>query len=184
MAATLAPRVTNVAHDAFPADQIAIWDHIMASRNLTTMANLFAMMAHSPGGLGAVAAVGEHVRFYSVLDEVLRELVICTVAQVVGNHYEWCHHIHRIPDDMRAIVGTPAIEEQAAPVGPALTFARLAATGQPVADGLIEALRAALGDTGLVELTIMVGYYQLIGTFCTTLAVPLEAHVADVPFNR
>ena len=37
----------------------------------------------------AVVAVGEHVRWHSALDNDLREMVICTVAQGVGNVYEW-----------------------------------------------------------------------------------------------
>ena len=78
----------------FPSDKIEIYDHIMESRKLTFMADLFGVMAHSPGALQSVASVGEHVRFNSGLDEVLREMVICTVSQEVGNFYEWCHHFH------------------------------------------------------------------------------------------
>ena len=101
-------RISSVSREEFPADRVEIFDHIMETRKLTFMADLFGMMAHSPGALKAVASVGEHVRFHSVLDEVLREMVICTVSQEVGNFYEWCHHIHRMPDDMREAVGTPA----------------------------------------------------------------------------
>ena len=103
-------RISSVSREEFPADQVEIFDHIMETRKLTFMADLFGTMAHSPGALQAVASVGEHVRFHSVLDEVLREMVICTVSQEVGNFYEWCHHIHRMPDDMREAVGTPALE--------------------------------------------------------------------------
>jgi len=177
-------RVSSVTREEFPADQVAIFDHILESRKLTYMADLFAMMAHSPGALEAVASVGEHVRFHSVLDEVLREMVICTVSQEVGNFYEWCHHIHRMPDDMRAACGTPAAEALPAPRGPALKYARLVATNQPVDDALVEQIRASLGDQGLVDLTVMVGYYQLIGTFCTTLHVPIEAGLARPPFKK
>jgi len=177
-------RVSSVTREEFPADQVEIFDHIMETRKLTFMADLFGMMGHSPGGLQAVASVGEHVRFHSALDEVLREMIICTVSQEVGNFYEWCHHIHRMPDDMREAVGTPAAEDLPAPVGPALKFSRLAATNQPVDDGLIDALRDCLGEQGLVDLAIMVGYYQLIGTFCTTLQVPIEEGLERPPFKK
>ncbi len=177
-------RLSSVSREEFPADQVGIYDHIMETRKLTFMADLFAMMAHSPGALEAVASVGEHVRFHSVLDEVLREMVICTVSQEVGNFYEWCHHLHRMPDDMREAVGTPAAEELPAPRGPALKFARLVANNEPVEDALIEELRASLGDQGLVDLTVMVGYYQLIGTFCTTLNVPIEEGLERPPFKK
>ncbi|MDH3739437.1 MAG: carboxymuconolactone decarboxylase family protein [Alphaproteobacteria bacterium] len=177
-------RVSSVTREAFPADLVEIYDHIMETRKLTFMADLFAMMGHSPGALEAVASVGEHVRFHSVLDEVLREMVICTVSQEVGNFYEWCHHIHRMPDDMREAVGTPAAEELPAPRGPALRFARQVANNEAVDDALVEEIRASLGDQGLVDLTVMVGYYQLIGTFCTTLHVPIEETLARPPFKK
>ncbi len=177
-------RVSSVTREEFPADKVEIFDHIMATRKLSFMADLFAMMGHSPGALQAVASVGEHVRFHSALDEVLREMIICTVSQEVGNLYEWCHHIHRMPDDMREAVGTPAAEELPSPAGPALKFARLTATHQPVDDELIGELRASLGEPGLVDLTVMVGYYQLIGTFCTTLQVPIEDGLERPPFKK
>ena len=177
-------RVSSVTREAFPADQMDTFDHIMETRKLSFMADLFAMMGHSPGALKAVASVGEHVRFHSVLDEVLREMVICTVSQEVGNFYEWCHHIHRMPDDMRDAVGTPAAEDLPAPRGPALRFSRLVANNETVDDALIEEIRASLGDQGLVDLTVMVGYYQLIGTFCTTLHVPIEDTLERPPFKK
>ena len=46
--------------------------------------------------------------------------VICTVAQAVGNVYEWDHHIHRVPEAMQGVVGTPAAEDEPAPVTPLL----------------------------------------------------------------
>ena len=177
-------RTPHVSREDFPADRVAIYDHIMETRKLKYMAELFARMAPSPGALQAVASVGEHVRFHSVLDEVLREMVICTVSQEVGNWYEWCHHIHRMPDDMREVCGTPAQEDLPAPRGPALKFARIVATGGTTDDALVEAIRDSLGDQGLVDLTVMVGYYQLVGTFCRTLHVPIEDNIDRVPMRK
>jgi len=174
-------RVPHVSRDDFPADRVGVYDHIMETRKLKYMAELFARMAHSPGALEAVASVGEHVRFHSVFDEVLREMIICTVSKEVGNWYEWTHHIHRMPDDMRAVCGTPEAEELPAPVGPALRFSRIVANNEKADDALIEEIRAALGDRGLVDLTVMVGYYQLVGTFCTALHVPIEDDIDRAP---
>ena len=36
-----------------------------------------------------------------------------------------------------------------------------------------------LGDEGLIDLTVMVGYYQLLATFCATLGVEVEAAVPE-----
>ena len=44
-------------------------------------------------------------------------------------------------------------------------------------------LRRSLGDAGLVDLVAMVGYYQLLGSFCAVLGIEVEPSVARVPFN-
>lgn len=162
---------------------VAVYDHILETRRLGFMPNLFAVMTHSPGALAAVAAVGEHVRFQNAIEPGLGEAVICHVAQTLGNRYEWCHHIHKVPEALRARVGTQAAETEPVPVGPALRYARLMSEGREIDDALLAELRDALGPAGLVDLTIMVGYYQLVASFCAALRVPLDEGVKDVPYN-
>ena len=176
-------RLQRAERSDFSAGQVSIWDHVVETRKLDFMPNMFAVMGKSPEALRAVAAVGEHVRWHSALDNDLREMVICTVAQAVGNLYEWDHHIHRVPEAMQGVVGTPAAEQEPAPVGPALRLSRLVATGEDVDDALVAELRAELGDAGLVDLVVMIGYYQLIGSFCAVLGIEVEDSLAHVPFN-
>ena len=176
-------RLPRSARSDFPSEQAAIWDHVVETRKLDFMPNMFAVMGRSPEALRAVASVGEHVRWHSALDDDLREMIICTVSQAVGNVYEWDHHIHKVPERLRGIVGTPAVEAEPPPVGSALRLARLVATGADVDDALVASLRSALGDAGLVDLIVMVGYYQLLGSFCAVLGIEVEPSVDRVPFN-
>ena len=176
-------RLPPPARSDLPPGKVSIWDHVVETRKLDFMPNMFAVMGRSPEALRAVASVGEHVRFHSALDQDLREMVICVVAQAVGNVYEWDHHIHRVPAAMQGIVGTPAAEDEPAPVGPALRLSRLVATGADVDDALVADLRTSLGDAGLIDLVVMIGYYQLIGSFCAVLGIEVEDSVAHVPFN-
>ena len=176
-------RLPRADRSDFPPAQREIWDHVVETRKLDFMPNMFAVMGQSPEALRAVAAVGEHVRWHSALDNDLREMVICTVSQAVGNVYEWDHHIHKVPERFRKTVGTPGIEAEPAPVGPALRLCRLVASGEDVDDALMTDLRAALGDAGLVDLVVMIGYYQLLGSFCAVFGIEVEPTVARVPFN-
>ena len=178
-----AQRLPRAARSDFPPGRAAIWDHVVETRKLDFMPTMFAVMGRSPEALKAVAAVGEHVRWHSALDDDLREMVICTVAQAVGNVYEWDHHIRKVPERWRGVVGTPAMEAEPAPLGPALRLARLIARGEDVDDTLVADLRRSLGDAGLVDLVVMVGYYQLLGSFCAVLGIEVEPSVARVPFN-
>ena len=167
-----------ILDEAAPAAR-AIFDHVLSTRKLGFLPNMFAVMGRSPSALEAVASVGEHVRFHSALDEDLREMVICEVSAILGNKYEWRHHIHKVPERLRPIVGNAAIEDEPAPTGPALRFARLLAAGKTVPDTLIDSLRESLGDAGLIDLTVMVGYYQLLATFCATLGIEVEEAVPE-----
>ena len=178
-----AARLPRAERTDFPPDRVGIWDHVVETRKLAFMPNMFAVMGQSPGALEAVASVGEHVRWHSALDNDLREMVICTVSQAVGNVFEWNHHIHKVPERFRAVVGTPAMETEPAPVGPALRLARLVASGADVDDALVAGLRESLGDAGLVDLVVMIGYYQLLGSFCAVLGIETEETFAHVPFN-
>ena len=178
-----APRLPRAERSDFASEQVSIWDHVVETRKLGFMPNMFAAMGRSPGALEAVASVGEHVRWHSALDDDLREMIICTVSQAVGNVFEWDHHIHKVPECFRAVVGTPAMETEPAPVGPALRLARLVASGEDVDDALVAQLRAELGDAGLVDLVVMIGYYQLLGSFCAVLGIEVEHSIAHVPFN-
>ena len=178
-----AQRLPRAERRDLSPEQVPIWDHVVKTRKLDFMPNMFAVMGQSPEALRAVASVGEHVRWHSALDNDLREMVICTVSQAVGNVYEWDHHIHKVPERLRGIVGTLAAEDEPAPVGPALRLCRLVASGENVDDALVADLRERLGDAGLVDLIVMIGYYQLLGSFCAVLGIEVEERVAHVPFN-
>jgi len=158
--------------NAPPADR-AIFDHVMNTRKLGFMPSMFAAMGQSPGALDSVASVGEHVRFKCGLDADHKEVIICEVSAIVGNRFEWCHHFHKVPAALQARCGTGALEDEPAPLGPIVRYARTLARGE-VNDALTDELRDMLGDTLLVDLTVMIGYYQLLGTFCAALGIEVE----------
>lgn len=169
------------------ADARAIFEHVMASRGVDFMPNVFSSIGNSPGALQAAAALGEHVRFHTDFDDQLRELLILTVAQECRCAYEWTHHAQIAEklgvtrDTIRAL-GSPAAESQAAPTGPALRYARLVALNEPVDDATVATLLEAFGDRGFVDLTVLVGYYSMLARVINTLQVPLE--VEPLPFSR
>ena len=72
-----------ILDEAAPAAR-AVFDHVLTTRKLGFLPNMFAIMGRSPSALEAVAAVGEHVRFHSALDADLREMVICEVRPQAG----------------------------------------------------------------------------------------------------
>ena len=57
--------------------------------------------------------------------------------------------------------------------------ARLLAAGDTVPDELVDSLKESLGEEVLIDLTVMVGYYQLLATFCATLGIEVEDAVPE-----
>ena len=49
----------------------------------------FVPLLQSPALLERIGSLGEYLRFDSVLDARVRELVTCAVARHVGNQFEW-----------------------------------------------------------------------------------------------
>lgn len=168
-------------------DQRAAFEHIMATRGVDFMPNVFSGMGNSPGALATVAAVGEHIRYRTDFDAQLRELCILTVAQETRCPYEWAHHLEvadrlGIDETLIAKIGLPEAEALPAPVGPALRYTRLVANNEPVDDATVEALQEAFGIEGFVDLTILAGYYGLLARFINSARIPLEVEAR--PFSR
>ena len=185
-----AARVPLLEREEVSAEAQAAYDHVAQTRG-GQMGNIFKALVNSPGALEEVAAVGEFVRSGSTLRRGLQELVILTVAHEVRSVYEWTLHwrvvegfaerLHITPEVM-GMIGTAQLERQPDPVGAAVRYTRLVARGDEVDDTTVAALKSALGDAGLVELTVCVGYYLLLSRLIDALRVPLDGGVEPRPF--
>ena len=182
-------RLERMEREDCPADFLDAWDEILRTRGFDVMPNVFSLLANSPGAMSVVTPVGAYVRYETDFDDVLRELVIMTVAQELQCEYEWKHH-WRVAEragaspELLAKIGTPELEGEAAPVGPAVRYARLLTHNEPVDDDLIATLKDSFGVAGFVDLTIMAGYYGMLARFINTVGVPVEDSYSDITFNK
>jgi 4-carboxymuconolactone decarboxylase len=129
----------------------------------------FRPLLHRPPLLGAVAKVGEVLRYQGTLDTALREWTICVVARELSNVFEWDMHL-----PLAAAAGVPASALAALDAGlpsPAelradLALARTVASEIVVHHRLGEATwTAALelwGEPALVELVTLTGYFAMV----------------------
>ena len=182
-------RLERMEREDCPADYLSAWDEILRTRGFDVMPNVFSLLANSPGAMSVVTPVGAYVRYDTDFDDVLRELVIMTVAQELHCEYEWKHH-WRVAEragatpELLAKIGTAELEAQAAPVGPAVRYARLLTHNEAVDDDLIATLKESFGTAGFVDLTIMAGYYGMLARFINTIGVPVEDSYSDITFNK
>ncbi|NKB48280.1 MAG: hypothetical protein GKS02_02830 [Alphaproteobacteria bacterium] len=182
-------RLERMEREDCPPEHLDAWDEILRTRGFDIMPNVFALLANSPGAMAAVTPVGAHVRYATDFDDVLRELVIMTVAQEMRCEYEWKHH-WRVAEragasaEMLGKIGTPELEAEPAPIGLAVRYARLLTQNEPIDDAMVADLRENFGTTGFVDLTIMIGYYGMLARFINTVVIPVEDSYDDISFNK
>ena len=147
----------------------------------------FVPLLRSPVLLERVAAVGEFLRFDSVLEPRLRELATCVAARHVSNRFEWSMHA---PLAVKAGVAPEAIEalRQGAtprPLAPdeqdIVDFVHELLATHGVSDLTYQAAIARWGERGVVELTALVGYFVMVSWLMNVARTPaLASAVAGI----
>jgi 4-carboxymuconolactone decarboxylase len=141
----------------------------------------FLPLLRSPVLLDRVAKMGEYLRFESVLDARVRELVTCAVARHVGNQFEWTMHA---PLALKAGVAASAIEALRAGARPrelrpdeetALDFTRELLHTHGSSDPTYAAALQAFGEQGVVELATLVGYFAMVSWVMNVARTPAQA---------
>ena len=144
----------------------------------------FLPLLRSPALLDRVARMGEYLRFESVLDARVRELVTCAVARHVSNQFEWTMHA---PLAVKAGVAQAAIEALRVGARPrelrpdeeaALDFTRELLQSHGVSDPTYAAALHLLGEQGVVELAALVGYFAMVSWVMNVARTPAQASAA------
>ncbi len=142
----------------------------------------FNAMLHAPGIGRRVSDLGEAVRFDTSLDRRLVELAIVTVGAHWRSNFEFQLH-----GELALAAGVPAHVVDALARGDEPVFgmdtgaeavhgftAELLGTGRVDAATYAAAVEA-LGETGVVELVSLVGYYTLVALLLNAFEVPSPA---------
>ncbi len=178
-------RIPLVAPEAATPEQRAAFADVARQRG--GVPHLFQAMAHSPEAARRVGAVGSYLRYDAALPPRLREVVILAVAGRWDCAYERRHHRglgEQLGISPAALAALDAGELPAdlPPLETAAAAYALALSREGRADAAAVArLREALGEQGLVELTVLVGYYTLLALFLNGLAVDLDPDPAHLP---
>lgn len=160
------PRLPEVTRDQLSPEEQAHYDAIAASRG--NVRGPFAALMHSPDLAGRAAHVGTYVRFETTVPRLPLELTILAIARHWDAHYEWVAHEIQARDAGAREEAIAAIRDRKAPEGltddEALTvkFAMELLQDHVVSDATFNAAREALGDRGVTDLVLTVGYYSMI----------------------
>ena len=141
----------------------------------------FNAWVHRPDLGIVVQSLGERLRFHGTLPGAAREIAILTVGAKWMAEYEWwahCRIAHRegVSDETIDAIhrgDRPSLSDPVEQAAYDFTCVLLE-TGR-VDPELYDAARAQLGDSGLVELVTLAGYYTLVSFTLNAFEVPLPS---------
>ena len=130
--------------------------------------NLYRVLLNSPSIADAWAAFNNAIRFHSQLDEQSREFAILRVVQLTGATYQYQIHATKYapqvgisPQQIAALDGS----EHSSLFQPAhralLAYADAMTTTIEVPDAVFERLRKHYSAAQIVELTVLIGAYNM-----------------------
>ena len=171
-------RVPITTRENMTQDGQKIWDEIESSRG--GVARNYAALLNNPQAAGRLATLGGYARFETTMDLRIKSLAVLTAAREANGHYVWTVNQRSsreagISDDI-----IQAIHERRAPVGlepddaHVVQFVLELLRQHRVSDATFEAVWAMLGDSGVVDMLVVTGYYH-------TLAHALNALDVDLP---
>jgi 4-carboxymuconolactone decarboxylase len=126
-----------------------------------------AMLTSPPVGT-ALQRLGSALRYQADLPDLIRELVILVVAAYLGSEFEWDAHEtqarhYGVDDEVIAALGDgrpPSLTDDAQCAAHDLAVALL--RGEDIPDERYYGIAAALGTSGVFEVSALVGYYWLL----------------------
>jgi len=152
----------------------------------------FVAFLRSPGLMQPVQKLGEYLRYGSALDRRIMEFATLIAARAWTQHYEWqAHHGLALKAGLKPEIAQ-AVAEGRRPAG-------MAADEEAVYELLTEVLRnqcvsdatyaravALFGESGVVDLVGLAGYYVLLAMMMNTARTALPEGVISPlpPFPR
>lgn len=144
----------------------------------------FVPMLRSPELLERAQRLGEYLRYESAVAPRLRELAILVTARHYRQAYEW--HVHApiaaqsglAPDAIQTLARGEHPRALRADEAAVYDFCAELLTTHQVHDDRYDAVRALLGEGGLVDLCGICGYYGLLALIMNAARTPLPAGAA------
>ena len=171
-------RVPFAVREAMDAAGQAVWDEIESSRG--GVARNYAALLNNPAAAGSLAGLGGYARYETPLPPRLKALAVLTAAREACGHYVWTVNQPAARDAGLSEEIIAAIREYRAPAGLApedaavVQFVLEILRQHRISEATFEAVRALVGDAGVVDVLIVSGYYH-------TLAHCLQALEVELP---
>ncbi|MCR0984452.1 carboxymuconolactone decarboxylase family protein [Roseomonas populi] len=166
-------------------EQRKVYDSVLAGPRGQVIGPLRAVI-HSPDLAARWSALGEILRFGTVLPKRLNELAIVVTGRRWSSQVEWWVHARAAAEAGIAQHAIDAIHRGEAPAFAdaeetlVYEFARALQVDGRVPPATYDAARARWGERGVVELTAVIGYYTMVSMTLNAHEIPLPDGVAPV----
>jgi len=173
-----ASRVPPIDPEHLRPDQKAVFDQIAGTRG--RVAGPFTVLLHVPDLADRIQNVGAYLRYEASLDRDVAETAVLVTGRVRESEFEWEAHepLARkagVPDEViRTIRSDGPTDAMPARFRTVVDYVRAIASTGNAPDATYATAFDLLGAEGMVELTVLVGYYAL-------LAMTLAAHHVEEP---
>ena len=174
-------RLPEIAPEKMSEAQRRYYDEVTNGPRGGGFGGPFAPWLHSPELAEHVQRVGAHLRYGGNLPGKIREFTILTVARFWKADYEWYAHApiavaEGLDPDIAEAVRLGRRPTGAGPVElAAYDYATALLSTHKVEDAVFRRARERLGEAGIVELTILIGYYSLVATTLNAFDVGLPS---------
>ena len=171
-------RVPFAVRETMDAAGQAVWDEIESSRG--GVARNYAALLNNPPAAGSLAGLGGYARYETPPPPRIKALAVLTAAREACGHYVWTVNQPAARDAGLSAEIIAAIREYRAPAGLApedaavVQFVLEILRQHRISEATFEAVRALVGDAGVVDVLIVSGYYH-------TLAHCLQALEVELP---
>jgi 4-carboxymuconolactone decarboxylase len=178
-------RLPELRRDQLSPAAQDVWDKVVGTRSgqlvnsAGALVGPFNAFVTAPDVGRHLSELGAVLRFGTSIERRLTEVAIITVASRWKAEFEWWAHAamarrHGVPDAFVDAIGRGEEPVFAADDERIVYTAtrELVSTGE-LSGPTYAAARALLGDTGMVELVSLCGYYTLISFLLNAFAVPI-----------
>ena len=151
--------------DGLNDEQAAVFDWLVESRG--KMLRPFEVLLHQPVLARGTGELGSTIRFDTSIPDADRELAILATGRAHGCEYVWDSHLPNAeaagvrPEAVAAVAaGSGDLTENEAAIVELVDQLRQTSS---ITDQLFAVLQETYGATGVIELTMTVGYYTMLG---------------------
>lgn len=149
----------------------------------------FNALLYAPHVGDAAQRLGERLRFEGNLPPRQREIAVLCVAAHWRARYEWWAHARiarecGVPDAVIDAIGRrerPPLSDPAEIL--VHDYSRALLEQRQISDDLYRDGAAALGETSLVELVVLLGYYSLVSMLLVSFEIPIPDG-ESTPFDK